>query len=121
NTGAYAQRAYEIVAPAIAKAIKADKIEQSVDSSFDKYTGLYSGQPWGGETAVIVWEGSLALAGLPSEDPLAALTKLKRVEGDRFRRVRQDDELGEEIIFETEKNGEVLGMRRHSNVSLKIK
>jgi CubicO group peptidase (beta-lactamase class C family) len=121
NTGAYAQRAYEIVAPAIAKAMKSDQTEQPADSSFKKYAGLYSGQPWGGETAVIVWEGALALVGVPSDDPLASLTKLKHVAGNRFRRVRQDDELGEEIIFETGKKGEILGLRRHSNMSPKIR
>ena len=120
NTRIYAQRAYEIMAPAIAKVVKGDKVKKSTGSSFDKYTGLYSVQPWGGEVAVIAWEGSLALVGLPSGDPLESLTKLKHLEGNRFKRIRKDEELGETIIFETGNNGEVLGMKRHSNVSVKI-
>ncbi len=57
---------------------------------------------------------------LPSTDPLEALLELRHTAGHRFRRVRDDGELGEEVVFELDGSGAVTGFRRNSNVRPKI-
>ncbi len=57
---------------------------------------------------------------LPSNDPLEALQKLRQTAGHRFRRVRDDGELAEEVVFELDADGAVTGFRRNSNVRSKI-
>ncbi len=123
NPRAYAQRAYEILAPVISKASKAEKSESAEEEKpdFSKFTGIYNSQPWGGETAAIIWEGKLAMVGLPSSNPLSGMTKLKHIEDNRFRRIRNDDELGEEFIFQMNDAGEVVSLKRNSNISRKLK
>ena len=41
----------------------------SGEPDLSDYIGAYSGMPWGGETAVVRWEGGLALLPLPTSDP----------------------------------------------------
>lgn len=86
----------------------------------EKYLGRYSVHPWGGEVAVVRWKGGLALLDLPTSDPVKALTKLRHIEGDTFRRVRSDDELAERIIFETDGAGRVTAFRRFENRSPRV-
>lgn len=52
---------------------------------------------------------------LPTDEPMDNLIKLRHVEGDIFRRVRDDDALGEEITFEIDASGEVVRLKWHSN------
>jgi len=85
------------------------------------YLGTYSEQPWGGETAAVRWKGGLALLSLPTENPVEALARLKHVEGDVFRRIRSDDELGEEIVFERDASGRVTGYRQFGNLSPRVR
>ncbi len=81
----------------------------------------YDGYSWGGEAPVISWEGGLAMIGLPTTNPLESLTKLKHVEGNTFRRIRDDETLAEEVVFELEPDGEVLRMKQHSNYNERIR
>ncbi len=85
------------------------------------YLGTYSGQPWGGERAVIQWKGGMATIGLPTDNPLRSITRFKHIEGDTFRRIRSDDELGEALIFERDAAGDVTGFRVHGNLSPKVR
>ena len=105
NSGTYTAKAFEIVAPAIAEALKASEEPESAAVDLKKYTGLY-GTHWG-EAAVFIWKGSLATIGLPSDSPAEAITELKHIDGNVFRRVRKDGELGEEHIFELDAEGNV--------------
>ena len=120
NVGRYTARAFEIVEPAITRALESDDGGKPLDPALDDYTGTYSAQPWGGEIAVLHWQGGLAMLSLPSNDPLEALQKLRQTEGHRFRRVRDDGELAEEVVFELDADGAVTGFRRNSNVRRKI-
>lgn len=52
---------------------------------------------------------------------MQALTKLKYVSGDTFRRVRDDGQPAEEIVFETNARGEVTRFKRNSNYSARIR
>jgi hypothetical protein len=125
NPGQLAHRAYEIVSPALKTAKKGT--DQGADQGavfspeLEKYIGAYNEFPWGGESAVFPWEDGLAVLSLPTDDPLKAIAKLKQVDGNRFRRVRSDDTLGEEIVFELDSAGNVLSMRVHSNPYARIR
>ncbi len=89
--------------------------------ALDDYLGAYSGRPWGGETAVVRWEEGLAMLSLPTSNPARGLRKLRHVEGDTFRRVRDDGELAEAVIFLRDDGGDVTGYQQHRNVSPKIR
>ena len=84
--------------------------------AFAKYEGIY-GSTWG-ESAVFRWKGGLGVVGLPAADADAGLTKLRHVEGDVFRRVRDDGELGEAYVFEVV-DGAAVRMSIHGNSSVR--
>ncbi len=95
--------------------------EEKAVVDFEAYAGHYNAQPWRGETAVLPWQGKLAVFGLPSENPANSLTLLKHIEGDTFRRLREDETLGEKVVFERDKTGKVVRMWQHSNYKNKIR
>jgi len=95
--------------------------EEKAAVDLEAYAGHYDSQPWWGETAVLPWQGKLAVFGLPSENPAQRLTLLKHIEGDTFRRLRRDETLGEEVIFERDETGKVVRMWQHSNYENKIR
>lgn len=119
DSRAFTQTAYTIVAPAITEAREAPGKAKTMDPSFRMYTGTYE-NGWGGEVVVLPWRDSLAMVYLPTEDPMEGLMKLKHVGEHTFRRVRKDDELGEEIVF-TVQNGKVVRFTRHSNHFPKVR
>jgi CubicO group peptidase (beta-lactamase class C family) len=119
NTGLYTRTAYELVAPAIAEALESPGEGKADDAELRKYTGRYE-RPLGGESQVIVWQGKLATLSLPTENPLNSLTKLKHVGEHRFRRIRDDEELGEEITFEIGDDGNVVRMWRNNQYQTKV-
>jgi CubicO group peptidase (beta-lactamase class C family) len=87
---------------------------------FEKYCGLYN-SVWG-EFAIVPWRDGLAAIDLPCPAPLDSLTRLKHEKGDSFRRIREDDgEAGEEIVFETDANGRVAGLRWHGAYSCRTR
>ncbi len=116
----FTMRMYEIVAPALSAAKTTPGGGKQPDPSFAKYYGSYE-QSFGGETAVFPWEDGLATVSLPTDDPMRDLAKLKYLSGDTFRRVREDGQLAEEIVFETNPRGEVTRMKRNSNYSPKVR
>ncbi len=95
--------------------------EEKAAIDLEAYAGHYDAQPWWGETAVLPWQGKLAVFGLPSENPAQSLTLLKHIEGDTFRRFRKDETLGEEVIFERDETGKVIRMWQHSNYKNKMR
>lgn len=99
-----------------------EKKQASAGIDLEQYMGLYNAQPWGSEKKVIAWYGHLAIIDLPSENPLEEMTLLQHISGDIFRRIRRDQELGEEIRFERdEKTGKVTRMWANSNYSARVK
>jgi CubicO group peptidase (beta-lactamase class C family) len=98
NAQAYAQRMFDIMAPALRTAQRDTLRLAKVDPSLDTYLGNYLSS-FGGESAVIRWEGELALLRLPSTDPMNAITRLRKTGPHTFRRVRRDEALGEEYTF----------------------
>jgi hypothetical protein len=64
-------------------------------------------------------DGKLAMLYAPTENPSEAVTKLSHVEGNTFRRIRDDGELGEPIVFEVDSAGKITRLKRHSNYSIR--
>lgn len=110
DADALAQQAYEFLGPAVrdARADSAKKIA-AADPSLDRFVGTYWG--FGGEMEVIRWEGALATMPVPSDNPVKAITKLRRVGDNEFREIRKDGELGERMTFDLDTNGKVLRAR----------
>jgi CubicO group peptidase (beta-lactamase class C family) len=115
NASHLAQRIYDIVAPAI-KAAAADTAgtAQAPDPSLEKYTGNYA-SGFAGELAVVRWEDGLAMLGLPTMEPVKGLMKLKPAGEHTFRRVRDDGEPGEAIVFEMGPDGRPARLVWHNN------
>ena len=84
-----------------------------------EFEGIYESN-WG-ETAILRWDDGIAAVGLPTSDPMEAMTKLRRVAGDTFRRVRDDGELGEAYVFHRGEGGEVDRLGVHGNYSRKVR
>ncbi|MEO5946328.1 MAG: serine hydrolase domain-containing protein [Chitinophagaceae bacterium] len=85
-----------------------------------EFTGYYSQLPWWGEKYFSTWGDKLVGLSLPSEKPGEAMTFYKYVEGDTFRRIRDDDELGETLVFERDKSGKIIQYQSHGNYSKRI-
>jgi CubicO group peptidase (beta-lactamase class C family) len=109
--GDYAAQAFEVIGPAIEEALASDEVE-AADDSFDAYTGVYA-SIWG-ETLVVPWKGSLAMVPLGTSNPAQAIEPLRHVEGHEFRRVRDDDALGESVRFVMGEDGIAQRLHRHS-------
>ena len=67
---------------------------------------------------MLIWDGDLHVLSLPTDNPLNSLTRLRRIEDGTFRRVRDNDDLGEEFIFEEMPDGRML-MWRNDNYSVR--
>ncbi len=116
----FAQELYNIIAPAVESANSGDDA-QVLNRDFIDYLGHYNEAPWGGETAVISWKGELAMLPLPTNNPVDAVTRLKHMDGDVFRRIRNDYDLGEEIRFERDMLGKVARIWQHQNIAPRIR
>ncbi|MFH1764896.1 MAG: serine hydrolase domain-containing protein [Gemmatimonadota bacterium] len=121
NPGIFTRRAYEIIAPAIKAAKDKPDEGEETPAEFGVYIGAYDSYPWGGETHVIPWKGGLAVVSFPTDDPLGNLVRLKHIEGHTFRRIRDDESLGEERSFEVDSEGEVVRTWVHGNSSPRIR
>ena len=119
NPNLITRRAHQIVGNAISEAVESPEEASAADPGLRRYTGLYTTVAWG-EAAVVIWGDQLAHVYLPTEDPMAGLTKLEKTGEHRFRRVRDDGELGEEWVFELE-NDTVVRMWRNSQFSTKVR
>lgn len=87
---------------------------------FDDYTGYYSIQPWWSEVYIGVWGDKLVTLNLPSRSPGEAMTMYEHIEGDTFRRIRDDNEMGETMVFKRNAAGKVNAYISHTNSYKKI-
>lgn len=117
----WAQRLYDIVAPQILAAAKEPGKAKTPDPALKRYTGTYTAQPWAGEVAVLPWEEGLALLYLPTMDPVKDLVKLKKTGEHAFRRIRENEALGEAVVFEMGPDGRAARFTQHSNVHERMK
>lgn len=112
-------RAHDLVGAAIIAARKSPGEGKRPPQEFADYVGRY--ESFWGEQAIVAWDDSIASLPLPSDNPREALSKLRHIEGDVFRRVRDDGDLGEEVIFERDASGEVVRLRVHGNASERVR
>ena len=93
------------------------KIEKK---NLQEYVGYYSKMPWWSEEFISTWDGKLVSLALPSESPGESMTFYKHISDDTFRRIRDDDELGETLVFERDKNGKIIQYKSHGNYTKRI-
>lgn len=120
NPSLFANAVYDVIGAAITAAIESPGETEPADPALAMYTGSYTGG-FGGETAVIPWDGGLATVRFPTENPLNSLTRLEHVGNHTFRRIRDDDELAEELRFEVDADGQVVQMWRNGQFSPKVR
>jgi hypothetical protein len=120
NPSLFARTAYDVIGAAIISAIESPGDTKAADPVLARYTGIYT-SGYGGETAVIPWDGSLATVSLPTENPLRSLSKLEYVGEHTFRRIRNDGELAEAVMFEVDADGQVVRMWRNSQHRPKVR
>ncbi|MBX2875201.1 MAG: hypothetical protein KTR30_23995, partial [Saprospiraceae bacterium] len=102
------------------RATKTSKEGEAKANKLKEYVGYYNPMPWWSEEYISTWGDQLVVLGLPAEKPGNALTFLKHIEGDTFRRIRADKELGETIVFQRDRSGKVISYSQHGNYSQKI-
>jgi hypothetical protein len=113
DPGSYAARAFDLVAPAVADALASPDDAPERDFDPEPYAGVY-GSIWG-QVAVSPWKDGLAVLGLATSDPAAAVERLQHIEDHTFRIVRGDDEsLGETVEFDIGPDGRAARFKRHS-------
>ena len=121
DTAAFSRAMYDLVAPAIKEAVKAEgPAPKPADPSLSAYLGHYA-TGFSGEVAIVRWEDGLASLGLPTMDPKRALSRLRKTGEHTFRRVRDDDALGEDVVFEVGPDGKATSLRWHSNNYRRVK
>jgi hypothetical protein len=114
DSRAFAQMIHDIVAPALKQARDNPTGAKPHVPALARYTGRYD--RWlAGETWIIPWNDGLALIELPSSRPVADLVKLRPVGEHRFRSIREDGGLGEEVRFDVAADGTPVRVWRHSN------
>lgn len=110
ETGRYAQRAYDVFAPAL-RAASSGAARQP--ASAPRFEGLYQ-RPLGSESAVMMWQGRLAVRSLPATSPLAGLELFEAVSDSVFR--RGTGPTAETIEFRTDQQGRLLLVRGHKHM-----
>jgi len=113
SPGHYAAKAFDLIQPALQAALDSPEDAPVRDGSLARYAGVY-GSIWG-QTVVVPWKDGLAMLNLASSNPADDMDLLQHVEGNIFRRLREDDEsLGETVRFELGDDGIARRFNRHS-------
>ena len=81
---------------------------------FEEFEGKYISQPWVSETYVQSWGDNLALLSLPSDDPYISL--YKHIKGDIFKKILNNNELGQELKIIRDDNNKVVAYKTHQNI-----
>jgi hypothetical protein len=116
----YVEKAIELIAPAVEKAVDEPGGAPERDAGLDRYVGIYD-SIWGQE-AVITWKDGLALIPLRTRNPKDSLETLRKVGGHTFRRVRDDDgSLGETVVFDVSEEGRATRFKQHSNWYVRVR
>lgn len=99
---------------------KPEKDSLKTAPNLSDYTGYYDLKPWYNEMYIGVWGDKLVTLDLPTGNPGEGMDYLQHVEGDTFRRIRDNQELGETVVFERDENGKVYRLMHHNNYSKKM-
>ena len=80
-----------------------------------RYEGAYGRERSANDVYVAPYGNELMVIDLFTDTPAADITRLRHVGGHVFRRVRDNDTLGEEVRFDADRNGRVTRIWWHSN------
>jgi len=91
---------------------KIEGVPEDAENRLDRealapYEGRYEMMGGMGEFHLGAWEGRLAKLSLPSDDPAGSMSLYEHLDGDTFRRVRDDGEFGETLQFERGEDGRI--------------
>ena len=86
----------------------------SKGKNLNQYTGYYEWDIFE-ESYVSTWEGNLVIINLPSDTPGNSMTLSKHTGGDSFRRIRDDETLGETLLFARNNKGEIYRYKLFDN------
>ena len=120
NPHKYVNGIHAILKKAMEEEKKQNSKETKPAADLQEYSGFYNPMPWGSEMYVSAWYGKLVSIGLPTESPAEAMTLFKHIEGDTFRRIRDDGELGETLVFERNDAGQITRLKNHGNYYTKM-
>jgi CubicO group peptidase (beta-lactamase class C family) len=120
NTEVISVQLLKAAEAAIGDAAKPAAESKPAVPNLERFAGLYR-SAWG-EITVVPWRDGLAALDLPTPDLMGDLVRLKHIEGNTFRRIREDgDDLGEEVRFEAGVDGRVSGLVWHQARSAKVR
>jgi CubicO group peptidase (beta-lactamase class C family) len=105
----------------LAKAGRSSAAGEKSGVDLDAYAGIYDPQPMSSETAVMPWQGKLAVFVLPVDSPARRMILLEHVRKDIFRSIRPGRKPGPEVIFQRNEDGKVVRMISSGNIRKKIK
>ena len=114
NPGRYSRGLYGIL-----NKVKSGKKADSTVNLQD-YVGHYDQRPWGSEEYIGTWEGKLVMLNLPTADPAKGMTLYKHIDGDTFKRIRDDESLGETVVFQRDAQGRVISYSQHNNFTRRM-
>ena len=97
---------------------KSEEISDKV--VLDNYAGIYY-DIWDGESLIVPWKGNLAIFSLNTSSQNGPYTIAKYIEGDKFKEIRADGNIGTDIWFDRDKEGKVTKYWIHSFYMVKIK
>ena len=83
-------------------------------NKFKEFEGKYISQPWSSETYVQSWGENIALVSLPANEPYLSL--YKHIEGDVFKKILSNDDLGQELEILRDDENNVIAYRTHQNI-----
>ena len=122
STGRLTRELYDLVGPDIARAAKATKAPEARKADLRAFEGLYGARRSASDVYVSQIGDDLVTTSLYSETNTAKnATRWRHQGGKLFRRVREDDSLGEELRFETDSSGRATRLWVHSNPLDRIK
>ncbi len=105
----FSYRAYDVLGPAITRAVTPPAKEKRADPGWQRFLGEYT-DPWGWEYKVMILNDELVMYEHnypPEDDPGDALTHLEPVAANTF---RMSD--GELVVFELGEHGKVVRVKR---------
>ena len=116
NTGRLSRELYDLVGPEIAKAAKATKPPEPRKANFSAFEGVYGAARSASDMHFSQVGEELVGVSLYGETSVAKnATRWRHESGNVFRRIREDETLGEELRFETGPSGRVTRLWIHSN------
>lgn len=119
--GLYVEKAFEFVAPALAKAAAPPPPAKPFDPAWNLYVGKYR-DPWG-DSQVLILNGELAMIDPTEMDPQGTLLKLIPVGPHTFRMEGESGyaDVGELVVFELGPEGKVARVKVGSNYTYPLR